>query len=397
MPTVGAKQSKLKYLLVLLVLVVSLFGSYYFTNHLTTIFCFRENKTLAKNFGVHKTNVIGFLPYWLINNASADYSKNLTNLTYFGLAVSGDGTILKKSNSETEPGWAKFDSSDLKTKLTTAKKRGLETSLLLYAADSTSIDEMIKNPETAGKNLATEIIPLMKNNKYTDLDIDLETLRVAKPDEQIAFTKFLKIVSETIKENNFTLTICLPVGAFSYDTIISPIQIQPLVDRVVIMTYDYFYRGSVYAGPNAPLDEVESVMKSALTTFKSEQIVLGIPLYGYTWETLTDTPGTAIIPSSGETFTQKELVKLLTDCSECKTVKNDKTTETTVSYLDKDTGSYHMTYYSDSNNFKEKIALVKKYNLGGVAFWALGYEPENYLSPFKSLKNYYWQDDSKLF
>jgi spore germination protein YaaH len=90
-------------------------------------------------------------------------------------------------------------------------------------------------------------------------------------------------------------------------------------------------------------------------------------------------------------------VKLLSGCLDCQTTTNDKTAETTVSYADKETGSYHLTYYSDENSFKEKMALVKKYNLGGVAFWALGYESENYLSPFKSLKKYSWQDELKLF
>jgi len=337
--------------------------------------------------------MIGFLPYWLMSTSEDDYSDYLTNLTYFGLAVDGDGSIYKTE----EPGYAKIDSSDLEAKLTTAKEDGMETSLLLYAADDTAIDELIENPESAAENLVSEIIPIMKEYGYTDLDVDLETLRVATKEEQLAFTSFLNIVSREIKKEGYSLTICLPVAAFSYDTIISPIQIQSLVDKVVIMTYDFFYRGTNYAGPNAPLNEIEPLIDSVLVTFKSEQIILGMPLYGYTWETLKSEDGAAIIPSSGETLTQKELVDLLADCSDCKTETNSETGETFLYYEDEDTGSYHVTYYPSEEGVAEKIDLIKNHNLGGMAFWALGYENETYLNQFKELKNYYWQDDLKSF
>lgn len=388
---------KIKWLLIPLVFLITFTLSFYLSENIALIPQFKNNRSLDKKFGIHFTNVIGFLPYWLLDEASTDYSPYLTNLTYFGLAVSGDGSIYKKSASnESEPGYLNFSTTKLNNYLNSARQKSLETSLLLYAATDTSIDELIKNPKDSANKLVSELIPLMKENSYTDLDIDLETLRVATADEQKAFTQFLSILSQNLKAHNFTLTICLPVAAFSYDTIISPIQIQPLVDRVVIMTYDYFYRASSHTGPNAPLDEVESVLNSALKTFKSEQIILGIPLYSYQWETLKNTPSSAIIPSSGQTFTQKELSELLNaGCSLCQYFKDSKSSETALIYPDADTGTYFQTYIHDENAFSQKISLVKKYNLGGAAFWALGYESEKYLSPFSTLKSYSWQ--TKVF
>lgn len=388
---------KIKWLLIPLAFLVTFTLSFYLSENISLLPQFKNNRSLDQKFGLHFTSVIGFLPYWLLDDASADYSPYLTNLTYFGLAVSGDGSIYKKSTSnETEPGYLNFSTTKLNNYLNSARQKSLETSLLLYAATDTSIDELIKDPQTSANKLVSEVLPLMIENHYTDLDIDLETLRVATPDEQKAFTQFLNIISQNLKAKNFTLTICLPVSAFSYDTIISPLQIQSLVDRVVIMTYDYFYRASSRTGPNAPLNEVESVVNSALKTFKSEQIILGIPLYGYQWETLKNTPSSAIIPSSGQTFTQKELSKLLTsNCSLCQFIKDSKSSETAVIYPDADTGTYFQTFFPDENSFSQKISLVKQYNLGGVAFWALGYESEKYLSPFSALKSYSWQ--TKVF
>ena len=384
---------RIKYLLIPVFLVLGVLIGYWVCNNLTKIPFVRSNKEISQKLGVHGMEMIGFLPYWLVNDTKNDYSKYLTNLTYFGLGVSGDGSIVKAS----EPGFAKLDKSDLNTKLVSARKKGMTTSLLLYAADDMAIDELIKNPEESAKKLVDEVIPIMKQYGYTDLDVDLETLRVATKDEQTAFTKFLKIVSQNIKNAGYTVTICLPVSAFSYDTIISPTQIQPLVDRVVIMTYDFFYRGSLYSGPNAPLDEIDKVINSALKTFKSEQIILGMPLYSYTWETLKNEDGATIVPSSGETLTQKKLAELLSGDKDYKTEINKTTGETFLYYKDSETSSYHVTYYPSDESVKEKIELVKKYNLGGMAFWALGYENDSYLDQFKELKKYYWQEKLQFF
>lgn len=379
---------KLRWLLLPLVFIVSFLSSYY----LSPLFIPQEAESIEMT-KAHHIDIIGFLPYWLLDTANDDYSPYLTNISYFGLAVDGDGSIYKKSEAqESEPGYYKFISSDLNQRLSQARDRGLETSLLIYAADNDAIDEMILHPTESAENLISELIPMMKEYGYNDLNVDLETLRLATVEEQQAFTQFLKIVSERVKDENFTLTICLPVMAFSYDTIIDPISIQPLVDKIVIMTYDYFYRGSFYTGPNAPVDEVESALQSVLASFESTQVILGIPLYSYQWETLSDATGSATIPDSGVTLSQIKLTKLLVDCPDCQYQTDEKTSETAVIYPDLETGSYFQTYMPDESYYSKKIELVKKYHLAGVAFWALGYENEANLIPFIELKNYSWQE-----
>src|SRR5512141_1507756 len=55
---------------------------------------------------VHKPQIVGFLPYWLLGKADKNYTPYITTLTYFGLALSGDGSVMKLTNpQEEEPGW----------------------------------------------------------------------------------------------------------------------------------------------------------------------------------------------------------------------------------------------------------------------------------------------------
>lgn len=61
-----------------------------------------------------KKEVLGFLPYWLLDKAKPDYSGYITTLDYFSLTPDKDGTILKFVNPiEAEPGWYALNSGKL--------------------------------------------------------------------------------------------------------------------------------------------------------------------------------------------------------------------------------------------------------------------------------------------
>src|SRR4051812_7137323 len=82
-----------------------------------------QNPELAKTiFQSHQPQVIGFLPYWLLDKAQDDYSKYINTLAYFSLTIDADGKILKLTNPrEEDPGWLSFNSPKLKSILNNAK------------------------------------------------------------------------------------------------------------------------------------------------------------------------------------------------------------------------------------------------------------------------------------
>ncbi len=68
-------------------------------------------KNVSSKVGIQHREVIGFLPYWLIDKADKDYSPYITTLTYFGLTVGPDGAIQKYIKpGEKEPGWYALES-----------------------------------------------------------------------------------------------------------------------------------------------------------------------------------------------------------------------------------------------------------------------------------------------
>jgi len=155
------------------------------------------------------------------------------------------------------------------------------------------------------------------------------------------------------------------------------------------MAYDYHFIGSLVTGPVAPENgagivsefDVKTAIVEALRSIKPEKIILGIPLYGYEWESIGSVPRSAIIPSTGLTISNKRAEEFLRDCNNCKQAFDETDKEMNVVYKDDETGFYHQFFYPEKRSIQSKLDLVENYNLGGIALWALGYEGNIILQP----------------
>ncbi|NMC36292.1 hypothetical protein GYA49_04580 [Candidatus Beckwithbacteria bacterium] len=334
----------------------------------------------------NKQHIIGFLPYWFIGKTDKDYSQYLTNITYFGLTVEGDGKIQKYTNpGEAEPGWQALNSG----KFTPSKN--LQNSLLIFSGDPDTINELVSEPASHAATLVSQINPIMEQYGFTDLNLDIENVLYASESARLHFTAFIKEVKSRI---NTTLTIDASPTDLIKSRLINLEAVEPYVDYIVLMTYDYHYPGSQVSGAVAPVGgvgidsefDVETGIQKALEVLPKNKIILGIPLYGYEWETLTDYPRSATLPGSGITASNKRVEEFLASCASCSAQIEANSQESYLIYYDQEYKTYHQIFYPDAQAVQEKIDLVKKYKLGGMAFWALGYEGQTILEPVKTYK-----------
>src|SRR4051812_24854199 len=96
---------------------------------------FADNQTLERvvERSVAPKQVIGFLPFWLLSKAQTDYSSYINTLTYFGLTVDSDGSVLKETApGESEPGWYTLKSGKADPYLKSARDNGVKLSLLIF-------------------------------------------------------------------------------------------------------------------------------------------------------------------------------------------------------------------------------------------------------------------------
>ncbi len=344
--------------------------------------------------GIQKPEVVGFMPYWLTAQANKDYSPYITTLTYFGLTLQNDGTIQKLTNpQEEEPGWTALKSDTYTSRMTEASKHGLKQSLLVVSGDDTVISDLISDPVTHADNLIHDVGPIMKDKGFTDLNLDIESFADATESARANFTKFVATVKDQlVKQNLGTLTLDLIPISLVTSKIYDANSLGTIVDRIVLMTYDYHYSGSFTSGANAPINgagtkveyDTETAVKEALKIMPANKILLGIPLYGYEWETLDATPESATIPDGSSVASSKRVSDVLSGCASCSAQIDAVAREPYVIYPEND--YYNQIYFENESSMKEKISLAQKYRLGGVAMWALGYEDNTMLTPFTVYK-----------
>lgn len=339
-----------------------------------------------------RKQVIGFLPYWLISQTQPSYTNLITNLTYFGLTIGPDGHLVKLLNpQEEEPGWTTFKQDRLQNIFTKAQKDKIDTSLLIFTSNEEDISNIINSSSISAKNLMTDIIPLMKTGGFNSLNLDIESFQEASLSTQLKYAEFLQEIKKILSENNInTLTVDITPESLIKPRLTNLSLISQIADYIVLMTYDYHYLHSLLTGPVAPIGganlireyDVETAIKLALEKIPAEKIILGVPLYGYEWETLTPQPIAGVIPNSGKVASVKKISKILSSCSQCLTGVEETSQEP---YLIIPEGLYfRQIFYENQESLTKKLALVKKYHLGGMALWALGYEDNTILTPLRS-------------
>lgn len=347
---------------------------------------------------VFRPEIIGFFPYWLLERSAPEQFGAITTFTYFGLTVGPDGHVVRQVNPrEEEPGWTTLRLPKLTDRLKETERTGIKRSLLIHASDEQTIADLIRNPELHADNLVSDIEPLMTEGEFTDLNIDIESFREASESAREMATALIGGIAQGMRDRNLgTVTVELAPRALIKPLLLDPARIAPIADTVVLMTYDYHYAGSFVSGPVAPIDgggiryefDVRQAVTEAVKVIPKEKLILGIPFYGYEWDTITDTPGDPTIPGTGKTASSRRVSELLTNCPECAGTW-DPVSRSPYAILQSENGEYfRQLYYENEESVRQKIDIARKLELKGIAIWAFGYEDGNVLKPVTEYRNF---------
>jgi len=386
-----------KSLLILCGITVGTAASYFFAYYIQPNGSNQPPKISASIPFIPKSRqVIGFLPYWLLSKAKGDYSSYITSLTYFGLTIGSDGKIVKLSNpQEAEPGWNALTSGKAGPFFEAARLKRIPLSLAVFAGDPDTIGALIENPAVNADNLVADIVPVVKQYNFTSVNLDVEFTKEASREAQANFTTFVKQFKKGIDENKLgNLTIDVSPNAFTGKNLVVPTSILGFVDKIIVMAYDYHFPGSYVTGPVAPIGgfgqvaefDTEAAIGLAKKTVPSQKLILGIPLYGYEWETIDSFSRAATIPESGVIASASRVAELIKSCSNCDSKIDDVAREPYVIFQDTESKIFHQIFYPDDASTAQKVNFVNDNGLGGIALWALGYEDDKILSPIAKYK-----------
>lgn len=231
---------------------------------------------------------------------------------------------------------------------------------------------ILTNPQIQD-TLLNNIISTLTSKNYSGLDIDFEYIFPANRED---YNNFLRKASARLKREGYILSTSIaPKTSAAQKGLLYEAHDYPvhgaLVDHVIIMTYEWGYT----FGPPlavAPVNEVEKVIRYAVTAIPSRKIFMGVPNYGYDW-TLPYTPGTAanVVSNTGAVDLARRVGA---------EIKYDTTSQAPYfNYYDA-SGKQHVVWFDDARSIYQKLLLINKYNLGGASYWTIGrYFPQNWL------------------
>ncbi len=341
-----------------------------------------RNKIEVKN-----TEVVGFLPTWMVGKTRL-YGKELSQLVFLGIEVREDGSLVWDIQSK------KIDNEEYGKMKTNISRYGGKNILGIKLFEDEKLDKLIVNPE-ARKRLRDEVEVIVNMGGFDGVNIDFEYM--SNP-LRIMETDFLTFLDEVKQSDWGEVSIDVFANTIIKGNKDSLSKLLERVDWVIVMAYDFHRPGSDKAGPVAPL--VAEIGQRSITEVTSKlieyqlnknKVILAYPLYGYKWETvnqnwgsatMTDGYGATVLYSetvgfTGVQFDDRSMTPWVawTEKDKKSKVQSQKVGKkikkvTTYYYIDQ----WHQAYFEDEKSLRLKIDLAKQTEVGGVGYWALGYE-----------------------
>jgi len=357
--------------------------------------------------------VYGFLPYWSVDNYQID--DTVSHVSYFRLAVDSQGNLV------TDGGANIYRSPQMQQILDQINQRQMNLEVTIFTSHSDEIYDLV-TCKKCRERLIAQIDELITTDRLDGINLDLEFLGTLTPEERQDMTFFLYNLKNMLIEKHPRTKLSIDVygGAANMTSNLWDFAaINNIVDRVIIMGYDYKTRRADTPGSSSPTlgdniwnggiwDDVISMSRY----IDAHKIILAIPFYGYAWETTSCNLADAkTYPDTGQTLTYRGAQNILNNPNSDAIeywdehsltpyiVFTDDGTrpENEVAAIDQNltepnpTGSpaqvepeieseqtdekhCHIGFFENAKSINYKIDLVENLNLGGIAIWALGYE-----------------------
>ena len=332
---------------------------------------------------------LGFVPYWLLDDAAASIDPSLLTIAaVHSVEASQDGRLVaRKPNGDVPGGWAALGSEEfaaLKKKLQAAGVKVVPVVQRTAWTDGTR--ERTINLLSKKKNrraLVKRITEFVTARGFDGVNLDFEPIPARVADQYPLLVRELRAALDEV-DPELHLSIDVVPGLENYD--LAALAAEDAADLAVIMGYGYSTRDSAVAGSTAPLiggatgDLTTSVTAAlAQTGGDGQRLMLALPWYGYAWPTQSATAGAAV--RTGKDLDNPSTANY--DVAVRGAVKGGRRYDSEqgsawTAYASKSCSScpatWRQIWYDDPDSFGAKIDFALEQGLAGVGVWALGME-----------------------
>lgn len=328
---------------------------------------------------IEQLSMIGWIPDWDLADGFETLKKyDFDTASPFWLLPQEDGTIKEVLNKTNPELIAYVLQNDIK----------LIPTIPLFDGDVFS--KIFRDPLKMQK-FVDEVISRVDKYDYDGVDLDFEEM---KAEDKDIFFSMLESLTLKLHERNKTIAFTvLPkwgnevtyIGHPQTRSVQDYPRISALVDEFRIMTYDYYGRNSVKAGPVAPLEWMEKVIQYTIFSgVPREKIVLGIPTYLYDWSD-REIVGQVNLSSDevglgslfglepGDAYYGTGLQKVINNYN-LQSTFNAEWGEAIGRYEFE--GKSRIVVFPTNESIQLRKELAASYGIKGIAYWRLGDEGE---------------------
>ena len=320
-------------------------------------------------------DVFGYLPYWELDSTTDAYLPYavLDTIALFGVAFRTDGSF-----NTTDAGYRAVTSDLAATIIRHAHAVGDRVIVTFESFNADHNAQFLSGPQAQG-TFITNAIALLKQIGADGLNIDIEGLSGTYFDE---YGTFVAAVRDAVVAYDPAAQVSVATNSSTSGAKMAAAAVANGADRVFLMGYGYRSAGSDPVGSIDPLLTTSGTrnLTWSLDTYAAngvpaQKLILGLPLYGRQWPTVTPAlrsarQSTAAYGGGGPIF-----VKDLPDAATRMSVGFDPLEQAVVlTGWDAADATWTQIYYDDAATLAPKAQLALRRGLAGVGLWALGFD-----------------------
>jgi len=325
----------------------------------------------------------GYLGWWLPQSWRSVPLGQLDRVLFFELRVAPNGAIAERH------GWPE-QWADLRLAV---QQNNTPLDLTLTMFERADFNTLFSSSE-ATQRLLEEASSLAGQSGVAGLQLDFEIYSLAQPQAIERYREFVRELSARLRQQipSRNLSVFLPVGGeFALYDAVTLAQ----VDHVVLQGYDAHWIGSKTAGPVAPLSGNEAVTwEKALSIglalgVPKERLLLSFPLYGYEWQVKTHKLRSATLGKGSITSfapipvnSPPDLPFNVQDRVRQYGVTHDPLSGSSYYQFRGKDGQYVEGWFEDWWALDHKIDFLVDRQVGGTAFFLLGYDGNQLVDHF---------------
>jgi len=333
---------------------------------MTQVFSVNPNRVTLAVTGKPSKEILGFFPYWMMDNWDKVNIGSLTSIALFGLEANGNGEIItRRDDGVIDPGWEMWQNPNLPALLNKARNKNIKVYLTVKNFNNDNI-EKLSNSDEAQQQFVANVSYLVNSRNLDGVNIDFEPTKAMDQKTRDGFTRLIKNLSIELKKQN-------PNAHLSIDTYLVSGSEQGLFDlpklaadinAFVIMGYDmHTLRGD--PGPLASMGGSANVIgyvQNYLEKIPPSKIILAVPYYGYDWPQTKD-------QAEGKAVPYAAIVENLKSSK----LSWDENTQTPL-YAYSENGVSRVVHFDNVRSLGIKYDFINNKDLKGVGIWALGYD-----------------------